>query len=177
VRVLPGPDADVPRFATGAPGPGADDELDVIDADESITEDEDETLAEEFDTVDESDVDDEPDAELPPQRPVVPSPRPVPVRGSGRGEPASEEEKMVAHILEVFGAAQPGTRLTAGQINRTPSSVYPERRPGQRAFAALIDSGTVSGIEITVNRSGHRAVRLAGRRPAARRGRTQQTTG
>jgi hypothetical protein len=177
VRVLPGPDADVPRFVSGTPGPGADDELDVIDADESMTEDEDETLAEEFDTVDESDVEDDTDVGPARQRPTVPEPRAASVRGPARGRPASEEEKMVAHILEVFGAAQPGTRLTAGQINRTPSSVYPDRRPGQRAFASLIDSGTISGIEITVNRSGHRAVRLAGRRPAARRGRAQQATG
>ena len=76
---------------------------------------------------------------------------------------------MTAHIFEVLGAAPPGTRLTPGQLQRSTSSIYPQRRPSQRAFAALIDSGTVSGIEITVNRSGHRAVKLARRRSAPRR--------
>ena len=165
VRALPGPDADAPLFAAATPaGPTGLDPGSEIDDDTTASEDEEETLAEEFDGRGDDEVDDEAESEAEgaPVRPSVPRQQPR--------SPAvtPSEELMVAHIFEVLGQRPAGTRLTPGQLNRTPSSVYPQRRPGQKAFAALIDSGTVSGIEVTVNRSGHRAVKLARRRVPAR---------
>jgi uncharacterized protein with ParB-like and HNH nuclease domain len=165
VKSLPGPDSDVPRFAAGEPDTTTDGieagiDLDTVDVDESLADEEDETLAEELDGESEVESDVDTDAASTPPGASVPRPRAVAV------PPA--EDLMVAHIFEVLESQPASTKLTAGQFHRTASSVYPERRPSQRAFATLIDSGTVSGIEITVNRSGHRAVKLARRRPAAR---------
>jgi hypothetical protein len=186
VRALPGPDTDTPLFTTGPPGAGVDagSDLDVLDADESIAEEEDETVAEELDGDLDADADSESDIEsgsdVDTGADARPAAAPVP---AARAKPGAvppqrsagvtrSDELMVAHIFEVLGAQPSGARFTPGQFHRTPSSVYPERRPSQKAFASLIDSGTVSGIELTVNRSGHRAVRLARSRPAARGGRT-----
>ncbi len=153
VQALPGPATDVPLFATGVAVADLDDAIEGVDPDETVAEDEEETLADELDGAEPSDVDNDITAE--PAAVAIPSPR-------------TPEERMVAHIFEVLGAQAPGTRLTPGQLNRASSSIYPERRPSQKAFATLVDSGTVSGIEITVNRSGHRAVKLAKlRRPAS----------
>jgi hypothetical protein len=167
VRALPGPPTDVPRFAVGGPGgAGAADADPIALADDSAAADEDETLAEELEGTAESDVDAEAEAEAPGPPAVAPAAA-VPRPRSAAVPP--NEELMLAHIFEVLGAQPAGTKFTAGQFHRTASSVYPDRRPSQRAFAALIDSGTVSGLEITVNRSGHRAVKLARRRPTSRR--------
>jgi hypothetical protein len=159
-RALPGPDTDVALFAAGGPGSVGVDGLSSVEAED---EDEDDTLAEELDAAEPDEPDSDPDGDeaIMSTVDVVPTQRAVAVA------PPSEE-LMVAHIFEVLDAHPNGTRLTAGQLNRSPSSVYPQRRPGPKAFAALIDSGMVSGLEITVNRSGHRAVKLAKLRAPAR---------
>jgi hypothetical protein len=170
VRALPGPDADIVLFAPGAAGAvgvlSIDNVLSTDGEAEDEDEDEDDTLAEELDGEEPEELDDVDAAQSTVDSAaaavgLVPAQRPA-------ATPPPSEELMVAHIFEVLGAHPNGTRLTSGQFNRTPSSIYPERRPSPKAFAALIDAGTISGLEITVNRSGHRAVKLAKLRPPAR---------
>jgi hypothetical protein len=188
VKALAAPEADVALFGTGAPGgpdgagidTGAD--IDLIETDESVADEEDETLADELDgdLEADADADAETDADVDAESAVDAEVRSQVSGGSkARAKPVTvpqprsaavpkSDELMAAHIFEVLGAQPSGARLTPGQFHRTPSSIYPEQRPSQKAFAVLIDSGTVSGIELTVNRSGHRAVKLARRRPAVR---------
>jgi hypothetical protein len=140
---LPGPGTDAELFA---PSDAALDE-EAEDLDETAVEDEDETLADEL----------EPEVAV--VTGAVPQPAPA---------PPPSDDPTVLHIYEVLGKHPPGTRLTPGQVSRTASSHFPTRRPGKRAFEALIDSGTLSGIEVTNNQSGHRAIMLT-RPPVAAR--------
>ena len=170
VRALTGPGSDTNRFTTTDPTDTDDESSQVLD-----DQGEEETLADELDM--EPDAEPEQDAEPGPTVRSGPTARPEPAAQpqqpakpakAGRpSRPVVSAELMARHIHEVLGRHSVGTRLTPGQISRTSSSVYPNSRPSQKEFTDLIEGGTMSGIDITVNKSGHRAVRLS-RASAAR---------
>ncbi len=90
--------------------------------------------------------------EMEPEAPAV-EPAPMPF--------AHSDNPIARHVYEVLGKHSIGTRLTPRQIARTTSTDFPQQRPSVKDVAALIEGGALSGIEITTNKSGHRAVKLS----------------